>query len=184
MNISVQRSGVATQAEADALWNRASTWFSNATSGPRIGLVHLRSVKVSDIGTDGKLIGNAAVHVGLTAGATNSGQFPPQVAIVASLGTGLRGSTHRGRVYIPLPSVSLTDSMQVDEASRGNIELQFKTFLDSVNAQYAGQMGVCVASSKGFNTKVTGVRVGDVLDTMRSRRRKLKEAYTVGLPLA
>jgi hypothetical protein len=36
---------------------------------------------------------------------------------------------------------------------------------------------VIVASSKGYNTTVTGIRVGQAFDTIRTRREDLMETY-------
>ena len=183
MNLNLERTGSTSQAEADAMWNICSTWFSNQTAGIH-PLAQLRTVKVSDIGPNGKLIGNAAVHNGLTAGASTAGQLnPPQVALVMSLGTGLRGGRNRGRVYLPLPALVFDASFALTEPGRGNAESTFVTFLQTINAQYPGQKGVIVASSKAVNTKVTTVRCGKILDTIRSRRTKLKELYDTGVAL-
>lgn len=177
--LSLVRPGPASQAEADSLWNICSTYFSNASS--QIGIfAQLRQVKVSDTDANGKLVGSSFAHVGYTVGGTNNAVYPPQVSLVVSLGTGLRGGTHRGRVYLPMPAAAVGQDLEISSADRASAEAAFVTFIQTINAQYAGQPGVVVASSKGFNTKVTTVRVGRALDTMRTRRKKLPENYDPG----
>lgn len=182
MNLSLGKSDAPTQAQADESWNRCSTWFSNAAAqiSPQ---AQLRSVKLSLIGTDGKVVGNPTVHVGVTPGGLTDRIYPPQVTLAVSLGTGLRGATHRGRVYLPMNLFQLNPDFTIFTADHDAIEGQFVTFLRSLNVQFPGAAGLVIASSKGFNTPVTTVRLGRVADTMRSRRRSLKEAYDVGVTL-
>ena len=104
MNLSYSRATAPTQALVDQAWTTCVAWFSGATSGIN-PLAQLRQVKLALVGTDGKTVGNSAVHLGVASGGTNDVHSPPQISLAVSLQTGVRGSTHRGRFYIPMPTV-------------------------------------------------------------------------------
>jgi len=69
---------------------------------------------------------------------------------------------------------------------RFDMQARLATLLTSLNntpgIDVSG-LQVVVASTKGFNTPVTGVRVGRVVDTMRSRRRQLPETFDPPTPI-
>ncbi len=179
MNLSYARTAAPTQALVDEVWTKCVTWFSGTTSGIN-PLAQLRQVKIALVGTDGKTVGNPAVHVGIASGGTNDVHSPPQIALAVSLGTGLRGSTHRGRFYLPMPTVISTPDFTIQQNDHDAIETALGTWLDALQVSFGGAGSLVVASSKGFNTPVTGIRVGRVLDTIRTRRRSLKESYDTG----
>jgi hypothetical protein len=58
--------------------------------------------------------------------------------------------------------------------------LNTKTFINAINAAYTGG-DVIVASNRGSGKieTVTGLRMGDVMDTQQRRRRQLVEQYSV-----
>lgn len=101
--------------------------------------------------------------------------MPLQAALVVSLTTGRAGPSGKGRFFLPWPGfnpntqdkrLSTTDTVTLMNAARA--------FIVAVNAI---SLPVVVASSKGYLTDVTGLRVGRVPDTLRSRRRDALEAY-------
>lgn len=148
-------------------------------SGSRVSLV-----KSAVIGTNGLYTGEpfidefTPVPFGGTASVPS---FPFQVSLCMSLQTGQRGPRKRGRVYLPTPLVTLEPDGQFQAAQAIAIRDRFATFLNNLNNHTgpdAQAPEVVIASSKGLNTIVNGVRVGRVLDTMRSRRRSLPEDYT------
>jgi hypothetical protein len=106
--------------------------------------------------------------------------FPNQVALAISLGTGQRGRSKRGRIYLPMPQVSLESDGQFLAVQADGIRNRFVTFVNNLNNGPGfsnPEPRVTIASQSGANTDVTQVRVGRVLDTIRSRRRSLPEAY-------
>jgi len=114
---------------------------------------------------------------------------PFQVATVLTLETARSGATGRGRMFLPAPAATVGAFGQVTAASADATAAASKTLLDNVNAAMrngapAVPMRVCVASAGSIkqgqvphNTPVTGVRVGLVLDTIRTRRNRLREDY-------
>lgn len=161
----------------------ANAWVARATTKLSQNVI-LRAVKVSDIDAAGKVIGNPNVTNSLANGTDTTRVWPPQTSLVASLGTGVRGATKRGRVYIPIPTgLSLDAStFTLDPTQLAGCEASFVQLIADLR-QALGAAPLVIASSKGYNTNVTNVRFGRVLDTMRSRRRSLKETYDVGTTL-
>lgn len=144
---------------------------------------HLTRVRYSvldDLGhtktrTDGSYLhGNNEVTL---AGGAASTALPLQCALVVSLGTARAGASGKGRVFLPMPGYTPTPAdkllsiVQVEAVAAAA-----KEFLDTINTGFGGG-AVVVASSKGYLTPVTHVRVGRVIDTLRSRRSALEEGY-------
>jgi hypothetical protein len=105
---------------------------------------------------------------------------PNQVALAVSLTTGVsRGPAHRGRFYLPMPSIGPDADGLIAAAARDAVKaptLAFIAALNAVNANY----DVAVMSRKlgaPAHRLVTGVEIGRVLDTQRRRRRSLHEMY-------
>jgi hypothetical protein len=149
----------------------------------------LTEVKLAKIGPDGRYLEDPFIAAVSQVGAGNFNiVYPPQVALAVSLNTSRRGATGRGRFYLPCPTVGLsTDTMVGDINGANSCRDSVKTWLDALNNEPGIDVvnfGVCVASSKGYNTAVTSVRVGRVLDTIRSRRRSLGEGYGPSAVLA
>lgn len=116
-------------------------------------------------------------------GGVVSGTPPPQLALAVSLMTARRGPTGKGRFYIPLPELTVvpSDSFRISTIQAEGVRGTAQTFLNSLNLVNLGTANfpeVAVISSKGYATRVAQIRVGRVLDTMRSRRNKMPEAYT------
>lgn len=115
-----------------------------------------------------------------------SGNPAPQVALAISLMTDrLRGRAHAGRFYLPVPTVALGEDGRLTVPQATNYATATTTLLNDINATIPSGWDVGVASDIGtgrFET-VRRVRVGRVLDTIRSRRRSLDEAYVVGADL-
>lgn len=182
-NLSFDVGPFVTQTEADACFTAAAAWISRSTSKISQN-AHLKMVKLSSLDTSGHLIGNPIIKTGDASGSDTTRIYPPQIAWVASLTTGQRGASKRGRVFLPLPTgVGVSaDKFQVDDAPRVAAEGSFITMVNAMHASLGGG-GLVVASRKGYNTTVTKVKFGRVLDTVRSRRRSLVEDYDAGSTL-
>jgi hypothetical protein len=166
-----------------------TAWFDRAAS--RIGnWCTMDEIKWARIGPDGKYVGDAVVVpvnvIGGTNAASPNPQYPHQISWTVSLGTGERGRSKRGRLYQPAPFTSslagglapASDCLEV-----GNSFAQLVADLNNWPGIDENEPEVVIASSKGFNTKVTEIRVGRALDTIRSRRRSIPESYeTVVVP--
>lgn len=120
--------------------------------------------------------------VGGTGGASNI----PQSSLVVSLNTAFaRGRGHAGRYYMPAFSAPLDSDGRISVDVAALVAEYATTFLNALNADDE-HYRVCVVSNigAGVQHEVTHVRVGRVIDTMRSRRTSLVEDYQAGAALA
>jgi|EndMetStandDraft_3_1072993.scaffolds.fasta_scaffold85035_2 hypothetical protein len=105
---------------------------------------------------------------------------PNQVAWAVSLVTGYsRGPAHRGRFFIPLPTVPIDVDGRVTTGTRAPLAASAEALRVALNAVDAGYKVAVFSRKLGApaHRLVTGVQVGRVLDTQRRRRNKLAEAY-------
>lgn len=138
----------------------------------------LTSIKVAEIDAQGHYVGDAVERSASVPGLNPfAGQMPAQVALAVTLRTGRRGASYRGRFYLPAPG---TEVLVADGLMSSSLAQTFADgagkFVGAINA-IPNLGSVVIASSKGMNTTVTDVSVGRALDTIRSRRRDLNEAY-------
>lgn len=129
---------------------------------------------------------------------TGSTAHAPQIACVATLTTAVeRGLANKGRLYFGgldrtnFPVDPATGRLPV--ANRDAMNAHVQTLLVALNnnpgldAEFGGLDAHVVSKGRlaleGPARKVTGVRTGRVLDTMRSRRTSLAEEYSATLPV-
>lgn len=177
LNFSPITIGDVTEAETAAA---ASAWSSTIASQSG-GATRLREVKFARIGPDGLYTDDPVISE-VDAGGTATGSllYPPQVALAVSLDTDRRGPTGRGRIYVPNPTINVGATGRITAANATAAVTAAANFLNALNGiQNLGS--VCIASSKGYNSLVTSVRVGDVLDTIRSRRNQISEVYSASV---
>jgi hypothetical protein len=119
-------------------------------------------------------------------GALGGIQFvSPASAVAVSLTTPKRGARGRGRFFLPMPVVEQdpANGFLMSVAHAEGIRNSATDLVNNLNNQPgidAWNGHVVVASTFGTLSSVTGVRVGRVVDTIRSRRGQLSESYTAG----
>jgi hypothetical protein len=159
--------------------------FHGSVGGGMASMAVLTEVKLARIGPLGTYLADPfIVPVNQPGGGGGQVTHPFQIALAVSLGTARRGATGRGRFYLPLPSATITTAGVISTAARDGVATAVKAFLDDLNNASGldfTNSKVTVASSKGYNSDVTEVRVGQVLDTIRSRRNNLVENYSAVL---
>ena len=109
----------------------------------------------------------------------------PQISLAVSLMTAhARGLAHTGRFYLP-EFVAATDSSgRITEGQAEAIAADVTTFLNAVNDDNSDYRVAIVSQvAAGAQNNVTHVRVGRVVDTIRSRRNKLVEDYYTDVAL-
>lgn len=148
----------------------------------------LKWIKLNPIGTDGKYMTLQTVrhdYVTPISGSGGSGVFP-QIALAVSLMTPFaRGRAHAGRFYLPAPDLVASTGGLIGTSDAGIVAGQATTFLNALNSALSGfRVGIVSNLDDGVEREVTHVRVGQVADTIRSRRNKLLETYSVGSQLA
>lgn len=143
----------------------------------------LEFVKWNTIGTDGRYLMPytilTEIDPAVPMGSGTSGHVN-QAALVVTLETGVpRGLANRGRLYLPLPRAAVGSTGRITSSLVSGMATQMRDLLDDLNG-IATTSRVCVASGvrEGAIRPVTSVRVGDVIDTMRSRRAQVGEFYS------
>lgn len=149
------------------------------------GSAFLEFVKFNEIAP---LTGKYALPVSDTAlitpriGAGGGLRGPGQCAVVISTRTAIpRGRGHAGRMYIPVGVGGSTTIVESDgrmtSTTADEMANAGAAFIQALNAVQASCFVVIFSKLAQTVTAVTGVRVGRVVDTMRSRRTSLNEEY-------
>lgn len=175
-----------------ALWN----------SGRLSSSGYIETIKVYPINSSGIVAPAAPYASGTPAtlqfktstycdGGGGSTLMPPQISVVASMRTSQIGRSSRGRMYLPaLDAGELQSDGTFGTANATTMAGEVATFLESA-ALDGGSSGAwaCPAVIPGNWTTyalINSVRVGNIYDTQRRRRRGLTETYasdTVTNPL-
>jgi hypothetical protein len=120
------------------------------------------------------------------AGGTSFMLHPNQCTLVVAWTTGLsRGPAHRGRIYLPLPGMSVQSDGRISAGNAGQVASAAAIFIKALADQPGLDAGVsdmrAVVMSRRAGTpdthEITGVDVGRVIDTQRRRRAELAEDY-------
>jgi len=182
-SLSMIEDGSGTGSPPDEVPQAVLTAVTNfhATTGLFSIEADVTAVKLNEIGTDGRYTSNETVwHEFVTPiQGAGSAKTPAQVALAITLDTdAARGLAHAGRFYTPLPIRVLQTNGGLSAADQAAYADAAKAFLDALNLAVPGyQLGVVSNVGTGAFRTVTGLRVGAVYDTIRSRREKLAESY-------
>lgn len=148
----------------------------------------LTMLKLNEIGEDGRYASDAdtVLHEFETpvAGAITS-YSPAQCATAITLATAkTRGRASKGRFYIPTGKMPASNGL-LSTTDQGQIASAATAMLNALHVALPGwRVAVMSNIGTGDSEFVTNVRVGRVVDTMRSRRRNLPEEYYDGVTLA
>lgn len=149
--------------------------------------VQLREIHAWPIQSDGLVAGGhtcVLTYTGSLPGGSHTGNpLPVENTPVVSLETGRIGRHGRGRMYWPVqPSSTIDANGLYDHTTRDSLATDFSAFLASIAV--TGGLGhsewcLPIVTGKPYTHYgvVTGVKVGDVMDTQRRRRRQLVESY-------
>lgn len=182
---------------ADKIGNLVRTYFNGAApDGLSITTqAKLERVKVNRIGRDGRYMEPDSIeHVVNPAIAGRAAVAPPpQLALAVSLigNENPRGLAGRGRFYLPpmtgmesvtaggkIPPLSISPVVSATQKLIRDVNALFKGL--GVQYAYVGNTSSGSGNRPGRQQVVSEIRVGNVCDTVRSRRRSLQENYTVG----
>ena len=133
---------------------------------------------------DGSMVHNVQqAFTTINLAGTGAGEpLPPNVAVVASKVSDLPTRSGRGRLYYPPPTVDSMNSGKMASASRDIYAVATSNFMASLAAADGGAYDPVIAHPSFIPSAFTvfhTVKVGDVFDTQRRRRAKLKEAYNI-----
>jgi hypothetical protein len=165
--------------DGEALAGICAAYHARADTGIADTAV-LQEVAISLVGPTGVQVGDTERVTITTPGGRSSGTpFPPQIAYRVSIGDGLRGRSHRGGWYVPLPAMGISNKndprMAAGDATSAASSAAL--LITQLQATAAGRQFV-IASGVLGNLPVSVVRVGRAYDTMRSRRTNLPEDYS------
>lgn len=178
-----------TQAAADAIAAAWKTFFENANS--QISSSYsFTMAKIAAIDATGHTVLDKVFYAApLTAsvGANGTARLPSQCSLVATLTSARpRGLAAKGRMYLPGWAVAPgTDGLLTVATTVTNVATTLQTFFNAVNASVDVPNSVILAA-KGTgllpaltaqNDWVTGLKIGNVIDTQRRRRNGLNETY-------
>lgn len=173
-----------------------AAWGSNMAQNysPAVVLQQVRVVRIAPTGhyvtrSDGSYeLGDANFTIAGSSTQAAGGVLPLQTALVASLVTARSGATGKGRVFLPWPDKwgLNTGTYVLDPGVTPVVATRFAAFINGVNRALSGlaatgsdspAVRVEVVSSKGYSSVITGVKIGNVADTQRSRRGAMVEVY-------
>jgi hypothetical protein len=152
----------------------------------------LTGIRVASIDADGRVVktsGGAYVQgdwsgTAVGGGARASGgQMPLSTALCVSLVTARAGAAGKGRFFLPWPEkYALGGDYRLSQADTTAIATSAKNFIAAVNTRLGNAVTVVGATSSKTGkpatlSTVTGVKVGRVPDTMRSRRSQMIEGF-------
>lgn len=177
------------QALLDHYTEKTKEWFIRGTSMISSN-ASLAYVKFNRIGLNGRYQDEEShenVFAPVQGANAGSRMYPNQVACVITLTTAVnRGPANKGRFYSPLPSVAVDQTGVIGLVDAQNIAISAKTFIEALSdvpgIDVVSDPGVVVMSRKlgnPYTRRVSGVKVGRVLDTQRRRRRSIPEAYEI-----
>lgn len=125
----------------------------------------------------------AAYHAAFSpplAGRATGKSLPSQVAVAVSLTAGNRpdGRPFKGRFYLPCPAESAIDTNgMLPTATTANLAIGVKDFFEDLN-QAGHYVSVWSRTTADLVNAVNLVRVGNKVDTIRTRRNALPEVYS------
>jgi hypothetical protein len=173
---------------ADYVEPTLEAFFGTGTTSAQ---VKLKTLKLSPINDSGHVIesrttlatANTDIH-----GDAGGSIMPLQCSVCASWETPVVGRKGRGRIYLPPVVVGVLGSHgRLDPSWVGDAATNVKALLEGLS--YSG-VGAGTAHVRPIVTgapwtdygMITEVRVGDLVDTQRRRRRQLVETYTSETP--
>lgn len=141
----------------------------------------LTEVKVAAIQADGTYADDPGILEGSYQGTSGGIVYPYDMALVVSLVTATRGAKGRGRYYPPAPGYPLNNTDgKISATSRDTFATAHLAFLQALQ-EVPGLGSLVVASTSGILSDVTDIRVGRVMDVVRSRRSGIDEEYGTGI---
>lgn len=153
-----------------------------AQFGGNVWLTRTRAAAITETGNVAKTGDGAFIqgdNLSQIAGTgTQASQPTLQQALVVTLLTARAGSTGRGRMFLPWPIHAVNTTYVLPQANVDLVATAVANFLSAVALSNSFVGGIEVSSSKGYSSPVTSLRVGNVPDTMRSRRGRMIEQYS------
>lgn len=179
------------EAYLNAIQAALTAWFVSSTNKIS-NVATLAYVKANAIGTDGKYSDPTVTHQHNYTSTIVGGSAPSAMWGLLSFATSwttarMRGVGSHGRVYLPnytLPPAA-NGGVTIDVTAQSLLLTAGKGLLTVLASSGATLCEPIVASKGGksgggINSKITGVRIGNVVDVQRRRKNALLETYVAG----
>jgi hypothetical protein len=177
-HVSSADSAIGVAGDAAAAW---STFLGTAAVNTfyNTGVVWAQ-VNVSELGAtpSAPIVTSAQANIAL-GGLSSDLALPPQCSPCVSLTTATAGSRARGRMFLPSPDItSIVFAGRLTSGFRTAVITGLDTYFATMTIN--GHDTVVVSAVGGVYTtyEVVTIRLGDVVDTQRSRRNDIAEVYT------
>ena len=171
-------------AALDDLVQDLSTWMVASQSASSASLAWVKFNEIDPVSRRYKSATETYERILTTPvrGSVEGNGMPQQTLCVSLLTGAKRGLASRGRFYPPATVLSLGADGTVSKTGVNLVASAARTLINSLNnwpgtdTPFNGQ--VVVLGGNGTTRNVTAVSVGNVMDTQRRRRNKLRESYT------
>lgn len=167
-------------AAAHSAWAAAvdDLWNGTATPADSIKQLYPSSIHVDEVVSTelDPITGHNVLQerTGVSLVGTGSGSaLPQEVAVCVSLRTSLPTRAGRGRFFLPSPILTTVSASRLASTPQGQILAAAALMLGDMNT--ATYTVVILHRSTMTTDEVVSVDVGDVFDSMRTRRDKLRE---------
>ena len=181
----MEGSGMPTaDAALDDLVKDLSTWMRASQSASSAALAWVKFNEIDPLTRRYKSATDTYERILTTPvrGSVEGNGMPQQTLCVSLLTGAKRGLASRGRFYPPATVLSLGSDGTVSNTGVNLVAQAARTLITNLNqwpgtdTPIGGQ--VVVLGGNGVTRNVTAVSVGNVMDTQRRRRSKLRESYT------
>ena len=138
-------------------------------------LVGVDGLIVDELNSIGRNVAQARGTLAI-AGTSVDESLPPGVAVCCSTRTAMPTRQGRGRSYLPPYVVSTVNTFRLDSTVRDHTAAAFAKYIQTIKD---GTLNGPIVWSKNTGDQtffITSVDVGDVFDSMRTRRDKTKAA--------
>lgn len=175
----------------DTMAGKIQTWFK--TTGMISVGCQLTWVKLALIGADGKYQQEPVVYdfPAPVNGSVTTFVEPQRALAITFESSRLRAPGRYGRIFIPMFAGEVTSEGLIKSDLASTVNSATKVLLDALNDYFSDpdnyldqDVDAIVLSEKttSHNT-ILKVKTGRVVDTIRSRRNKMKEQYSSTLPI-
>ncbi len=186
---------IAPGTQLQAIVNKVRDEWQNTLNGPSGGPINMKqnlsnttkytTVKGYNVNSLGAATEQAEAAFPPNLVGIGGNACPPQDAVCVTLLTNVPGRSGRGRLYLgQMAQNVLTSEGRLVGTARDNISAAMAGFyirVRALNNQPDDWRPVVVSPKLGTANKITKVQVGDVVDTMRSRRNALNEARATSI---
>lgn len=166
----------ATQAQANAVAAAFTSVSGDGTTMPPKQLINSAAAYTNVTTYSYELPGGKASAVAQAsiaqAGVGTGAQLPNQCAVACTLHTGHAGRSNRGRVYLPLNSLTLGVGAQLSQTQAAQISLFLAKLITQINTAVNPGKVVVLSQKHGSSWPIIDVKVDTRVDIQRRRANR------------